>query len=280
MPRLASEGVVGADAIFACLGPALEIYSRYSRVEKSSGEVVNLREYLEQVWSVVASEALAMIFADVDAGGLEADARLTAMWLWTLMGGSDDAPARGRASQADDDDVPGAETTGSERKPTGFALEYDAARKIAQGLGVHLDRLGGVVEVKGDSARLLGVEERLTYLVGSEAKSAEGRPGRKRAGDQGSLFDLSEFTEQREAEWLGSAKGAPHRTTLDWVHQAMLLFAAGRGEALRRFLTEGGAGSESRFWQLAQALSALYPLGTNERRWVEGVLARKKPLGL
>src|SRR5262249_31429516 len=37
MPRLAHEGVVGADAIFACLGPALEIFSRYSRVEKPSG---------------------------------------------------------------------------------------------------------------------------------------------------------------------------------------------------------------------------------------------------
>ena len=31
MPRLAAEGVVGADAIFACLGPALEIFSRYER---------------------------------------------------------------------------------------------------------------------------------------------------------------------------------------------------------------------------------------------------------
>ena len=36
MPRLAEEGVVGADAIFACLGPALEIFSRYSRVEKAA----------------------------------------------------------------------------------------------------------------------------------------------------------------------------------------------------------------------------------------------------
>ena len=43
MPRLAEEGVVGADAIFACLGPALEIFSRYSRVEKASGEAVTLR---------------------------------------------------------------------------------------------------------------------------------------------------------------------------------------------------------------------------------------------
>src|SRR5690606_16246315 len=40
LPRLAEEGVVGADAIFACLGPALEIFSRYSRVEKVSGERV------------------------------------------------------------------------------------------------------------------------------------------------------------------------------------------------------------------------------------------------
>jgi len=49
LPRLAREGVVGADAIFSCLGPALEVYSRYSRVEKASGEVVLLEEYLEEV---------------------------------------------------------------------------------------------------------------------------------------------------------------------------------------------------------------------------------------
>ena len=65
MPRLASEGFVGADAIFACLGPALEIFSQYSRVEKASGDVVPLREYLEQVWAAVSTEALSLIFADV-----------------------------------------------------------------------------------------------------------------------------------------------------------------------------------------------------------------------
>jgi hypothetical protein len=59
----------------------------------------------------------------------------------------------------------------------------------------------------------------------------------------------------------------------------MLLFGAGRGEALKRFLVEGGAGRDQRFWRLAQALSALYPSGTDERRWVEGVMARKKGLG-
>jgi hypothetical protein len=31
--------------------------------------------------------------------------------------------------------------------------------------------------------------------------------------------------------------------------------------------------------QLAQALSALYPKSSDEKRWVDGVLARKKGLG-
>ena len=39
------------------------------------------------------------------------------------------------------------------------------------------------------------------------------------------------------------------------------------------------AGRDARYWGLAQALSALYPAGTDEKRWVDGVLARKKGLG-
>ena len=68
-------------------------------------------------------------------------------------------------------------------------------------------------------------------------------------------------------------------TVLDRVHQSMILFAAGRGDALKRFLVEDGAGNNTRFWTLAQALSALYPSATDEKRWVDGVLARKKGLG-
>ena len=104
MPRLAAEGVVGADAIFACLGPALEIYSRYSRVEKPNGEQVLLREYLEKVWEAVAREALTVIFHDADTSGFEEDARLTAMWLWTLSAGGDQNGAV-TVSGIDDDDI-------------------------------------------------------------------------------------------------------------------------------------------------------------------------------
>ena len=69
------------------------------------------------------------------------------------------------------------------------------------------------------------------------------------------------------------------KTTLDRLHQAMLLFAASRSEALKRFIMEDGVGKDDNFWKLAQALNALYPQGTNERRWVEGVQTYKKGLG-
>ena len=84
MPRLAQEGIVGADAIFACIGPALEIFSQYSHVEKASGETVTLREYLEHVWTAVSREALELLFEGADTTDFEQDARLTSMWLWTM----------------------------------------------------------------------------------------------------------------------------------------------------------------------------------------------------
>ncbi len=42
MERLQSEGVRGADLVFACIGPALEIFSRYGKVETADGREVRL----------------------------------------------------------------------------------------------------------------------------------------------------------------------------------------------------------------------------------------------
>jgi len=278
MPRLHSEGVVGADAIFACLGPALEGFSRYSKVEKPNGEVVELKEYLVQVWAAVSREALSMIFAGADTTGFEEDARLTAMWLWTL------SPGLSNGATAETGDVEDNTEEDSDEKPakggkvSGFTLEYDAARKIAQGLGAHLELLTNLVEVKGETARLLPVAERTKALFGKEG--TESPAVKRKRSAQLSLPGLLEELEQEESGWTLQNAAKPGNTTLDRLHQAMILFAAGRGEGLRRFLVDDGAGKDQRFWRLAQSLCALYPSGTDERRWAEGVLARKKGLGL
>ncbi|MDA2929040.1 DUF1156 domain-containing protein [Acidobacteria bacterium AH-259-O06] len=268
MSRLAAEGVVGADAIFSCLGPALEIYTRYSSVEKASGEKVELKEYLEQVWAAVSREALDMIFEGADASGFEEDARLTAMWLWTL-----------RTSAESDEEADGAgEKTKSVR---GYSLEYDAARKIAQGLGAHLENLDHLVEIKGATATLLSAAARTRYLFGKDsAEAPKGRRKKKKKSQLSLEFEqeLKEL-EEKSGDWTGELSGGAGSTVLDQLHQSMILFAAGRGEALKHFLVEDGVGRDPRFWRLAQALSALYPSATEEKRWVDGVLARKKGLG-
>lgn len=286
MRRLADEGVAGADAIFACLGPALEIFSRYARVEKASGERVPLGEYLEQVWAAVAREALAAIFAEADAAGFEADARLTAIWLWTLTAAGG-APAAEDAEGAEEEEEEGT-SGGNGAVRGGFELEYDTARKIAQGLGADLAALATLVETRGERARLLPVAERARRLFEAPASAQTApaaRPKRGRARQTSIFEELGAPPEPGAEEGGAEMPLRAAETVLDRVHQAMLLFAAGRGDALRRFLVEDagagtGAGRDQRFWSLAQALSALYPAATPEKRWVDGVLARKKGLGM
>jgi len=285
LPRLEKEGIHGADAIFSCLGPALEVYSRYERVETAGGQVIPLgdvrngksqvvqRGYLSYVWEAVAREALKVIFAEADPTGFEEDARLTAVWLWTLR-----ARTNGAASEEAEEEMlvleeEAAEDAGQKKSP-GYALPYDDARLIIQALGAHEDRLkrpGGILEVKGNTARLLPVAERRRFLLGEHPAGA--MYPRPRKGQQ-LLF------EEMAPELEEGVRLVPGQSTLDRLHQAMLLFAEGHSEALRRFLTDEGVGHDGPFWRLADALSKLYPPSSQEKRWVDGLLARKKVLGL
>lgn len=272
MPRLAQEGVVGADAIFACLGPALEIYSRYSSVEHTNGNRVSLKEYLKQVWSIVAHEALRLVIADSEAKSFEEDARITAIWLWTMSTGV-----------SSNSNVPEEETEEDiESKDKilrqGFTLEADTARLLAQGLGSSLSELSSIILVKGDAATLLPVSERTSHLFGTEGINQ--KPVKKKKKVQLSLSFESEDTEPEVKFDMPELKvEQTGKTVLDRLHQAMLLFSNGRTEALKRFLVDDGAGKDDRFWKLAQSLTSLYPKDSDERRWVEAVQTYKKSLG-
>jgi adenine-specific DNA methylase len=292
MPRLAAEGIVGADAIFSCLGPALEVFSRYSHVERADGTPVTLKEYLEYVWAAVSREALNTIFQGADTSSFEPDARLTAVWLWTLStsnekngNGKKQKPVNGTAlvEEVTTDDVEEEEEeedTGPKPGTNGYAMVYDTARKLAQGLGVHLEKVSTLVEIKGSTARLRSLQERARFLFTKGANDLSLATPRKKA----KLQQLSMFQEQELAEELAGMGEMPEftlgSTVLDRLHQAMLLYGAGNTDALRHFLREEGVGTDQRFWKLAVALSSLYPRHSDERRWVDGVQNQKKGLGL
>ena len=144
--RLQGEGIRGADLVFACIGPALEIYSRYSAVETPEGRRVELPEYLERVWEVVAREALEQILGTAEAqarngaaGALEEDARLTALFLWTLQSTDDAEPA---VEVEDDSDEIDTDEEAPRQRTTGFSMPFDVARRFGPTPGHPLGGMG------------------------------------------------------------------------------------------------------------------------------------------
>ena len=273
MRRLQGEGVRGADLVFACVGPALEIYSRYRAVETVDGRTVALAEYLERVWEVVGRTALQEVLGTANAGAdaplqgaLEEDARLTALFLWTLQStetAADDEP--------DEDAV-------ARTAAKGFSLPFDVVRRFSQPMGIDLDAWTGriVAQAKG-AVRLLPVAERARALFGEDGAAStadwiesDANPDRQLSlfpdGERGPRRPRARSILNSDAEL--QTQGA---TTLDRLHAAMLLQASGHAGALRALIhAEQERGPT--FLRLANALTALYPRGSQEKRLLDAML--------
>ena len=297
MERLQAEGIRGADLVFACIGPALEVFSRYRAVETADGSTVRLSEYLEKVWEVVGRTALENVLGAAEAkarnglvGALEEDARLTALFLWTLQATTDDETG----DTADDDGAPAhasdeSEEDGPAGKAKGFSLVFDVVRRFAQPLGIDLPKWERrTIETKKGVVRLLPVAERAKQLFGErgaqdvaawlEQEAATGTDAL-----QGVLFpdrqerSGSAVRERRprygDADDVSDERAGttPGTTTLDRVHMGMLLQAGGRTNALRALVqAEKERGPD--FLRLSNALSALYPRGSEEKRLLDAML--------
>ena len=276
MERLQGEGIRGADLVFACIGPALEIFSRYRAVETAEGRKVGLPEYLEKVWEVVSRAALEQVLGNGDAasGELEEDARLTALFLWTLQSAE--------ATEENDKKREEEEEAVTKMAAKGFSLPFDVVRRFAQPMGIDLDVwTGRVIGQDKGVVRLLPVAERAKALFGEDGtRAAADWIESDTGGDlQGVLFPDMEAAPKKKSRGRGKkailsgdAKvHSPDATTLDRVHAAMLLQASGRANALRKLLSsEQDRGPD--FLRLANALSALYPKGSEEKRLLDAML--------
>jgi adenine-specific DNA methylase len=106
-----NEGIRGADFFMSAIGPAVEVFGRYARVERLSGEQVTVPELLQHVREVVARFALERILRDgAQAGGVDAPTRFYLLYRWTYNHAS---------------------------------VPFDEARKLAQAVGVELASLWG-----------------------------------------------------------------------------------------------------------------------------------------
>ena len=278
--RLQSEGIRGADLVFACIGPALEIFSRYRAVETAEGHEVGLPEYLEKVWEVVGRAALEQVLGTAEAqtrnglaGALEEDARLTALFLWTLQG--TEAPKGNGKDEEHEETVAAAAAKG-------FSLPFDVVRRFAQPMGIDLDVwTDRIIAQEKGVVRLLPVAERARDLFGKDGAGAaadwiESDP---KANLQQTLFPELDAAPKRRIRRRGKKTlltgdaelQTLDATALDRVHAAMLLQASGHANALRALIAAEQDRSPD-FLRLANALSALYPRGSQEKRLLDAMV--------
>ena len=301
MERLQGEGIRGADLVFACIGPALEVFSRYRKVETADGHEVKLPAFLEKVWEVVGRTALEQVLGTAEArarngaaGAVEEDARLTALFLWTLQS-TNGEEIHHRDTESTEEEEPDEneenENSVSSVSPwckKGFSLVFDVVRRFAQPLGIDLPKWEGrIIETKKGVVRLMAVSERARQLFGEDGADAvaDWIVHDPRKNLQQMLFPELEDAPQRHRGHRGKKKvildedslrsvslpGGSGPTTLDRVHAAMLLQAGGQANALRELIrAEQQRGPY--FLRLANALSALYPVGSEEKRLLDAML--------
>ena len=124
------QGISGADFFVSAIGPAVEVFGKYSKVEKISGEQVTIQELLEYVRKIVSEFALERVLKRADLGGVDAETRFYLLWRWTF---------------------------GNAR------VHFDDAIKLSRPMGVELSGLwekGGFVKKEKEFIRVLNPKER------------------------------------------------------------------------------------------------------------------------
>jgi len=207
--------------------------------------------------------------------------RLTALFLWTLQSTNGEGKSKKVKGKSE-----GVEETDEEDTPRnqskGYSLVFDMARRFAQPLGIDLPKWEGrIIETKKGVVRLMAVSERAKQLFGEDAV-ADLIEHDARSDYQQLLFPELEEVKSNKAKGkrqkgiftsdfslLTSRKR--EATTLDRVHAAMLLQSGGQANALRALIkAEQDRGPD--FLRLANALSALYPKDSEEKRLLDAML--------
>lgn len=137
-----NEGISGADFFISAIGPAVEVFGQYSRVERLSGEEVTVRELLQYVRQTVVRFALERILKSPQIADVDNETLFYLLWRWTY---------------------------------NNARVPFDDARLLGQAVGVevtdHWGR-GGFIKKEKEYIRVLSPREREKHLLeGRDARS-------------------------------------------------------------------------------------------------------------
>lgn len=125
-----SQGIVGGDFFISAIGPGMEIFSRYERVETYSGKKVTTKELLSYIRSVVTGFIINRLLKDASPTNIDKEAQFYLAYRWTYLNNR---------------------------------VEFDDARKLSSAMGVDLEKLwsgNGFVKKTSKYVQVLGPKER------------------------------------------------------------------------------------------------------------------------
>ena len=233
-----SQGIKGADALLSAIGPALEVYGRFQKVEKVTGEVVGVSEFLDKVREVVAHYALTSVLSEHELGKLDPETAFYVLWKWTfepkLTNQSNNGQNENKSDNAEDD---GKQTNGNHA-----LVPFDDGLKLARSVGANIDVL---LNARG----LLQKEQEYVILLGPDERKA--------------MHGLGEISRE-----------GINPPVIDMIHKALNLWSGQEQAKLEDYLRKTGAITSEPFWTVTQALSNLLPLQSREKQLLDGLIAR------
>lgn len=137
LDRFDQMGLVGADYFASAVGPAVEVFAKYARVVRLSGEEVDVAELMTLARQVVARRAMGRLLGDESVSSLDPVSLMYLTWRWAYDGES---------------------------------IPADEAYKLQRALDVELSTLvghDGLAEKVGSDFALRGPEERKGLKIGS-----------------------------------------------------------------------------------------------------------------
>jgi len=137
LDRFERMGLVGADYFASAVGPAFEVFAKYSRVVRLSGEEVGVPELMTLARQVVARRAMGKLLGDESVNSLDPVSLMYLTWRWAYDGES---------------------------------IPADEAYKLERALDVDLSMMlghDGLAEKVGSDFALRGPEERKGLTIGT-----------------------------------------------------------------------------------------------------------------
>ena len=231
-----AQGVKGADALLSAIGPASEVFGRYSAVERVTGERVTIGEFLDKVREVVSRHALAAVLKGQAVGAIDPVTAFYVLWKWSY----ESRDTVSTLNVGEDARVQEEQGTGrTESASAIIRIDADEALKLARSVGAEFDELtraGSILVKEKEYVRLLTPSERRNVKGLGEV----GRDGR----------------------------AVP---IIDVLHRAMNYWVSGERAKLEDYLDSTGMRNNELLWKVAYAISGILPMESSEKRMVDGL---------